>query len=81
MDEVQKALKERYKHIHPLLFHRSMERAETDSELFDLLDGMPDLPVVWDEEDKVWKHAEDLLQQKGFYDDGDNVDGPVGPVS
>jgi len=65
MNDVQKALQERYEHIHPLLFLRSLERAKTNGELFDLLHGMPDeYPIMWDEESRAW-HVTDLLQSNG----------------
>lgn len=54
-------LRERYNHIHPLAFHRSVERAETAGELFDMLDGFPNTyPVVWDEVSRRWVIADDL---------------------
>jgi len=63
MDEIQLALRERYSGIHPLLFHRCLEKAKTNGELFDLLDSMPDeYPFVWDEESRKWV-VTDLLQR------------------
>lgn len=73
MDEVQKALKERYSHLHPLLFQRSLEKARSNGELFDLLEGMPkEYPIVWDDKDRVWKHTADLLQNQSLKK-GNNV--------
>lgn len=70
MTDIQKALRERYKHIHPLLFLRSMERAKTDGELFDLLDTMPnEYPLVWDEKNHLWCVTEDLMQSNEREDD------------
>lgn len=66
MNDVQKALRKRHEHVHPLLFLRSMERAKTDGELFDFLDGMPDdYPMVWDEGERKWRVTDDLLQSNG----------------
>lgn len=62
MDEIQKALKERYPDVHPLLFYRSLEKAKSNGELFDLLDGMPELPVVWDDDQRCWSTT-DILQK------------------
>ena len=73
MDEIQKALKERYSAIHPLLFHRSVERAKTNGGLFDLLDGMPVPPLVWDKNSRSWKHTDDLLQREAL-DEKDDTD-------
>lgn len=65
MNKTQIALKQRYSNIHPLLFQRSLEKARTDVELFDILEGMPkNYPLVWDEENHCWKQTEDLLQGK-----------------
>jgi len=71
MNDVQKALRKRYEYVHPLLFLRSMERAKTDGELFDILYTMPDeLPLVWSEEDHLWHVTEDLLQSDGEENEG-----------
>lgn len=66
MDEVQKALKERFANIHPLLFYRSLEKAKSNGELFDLLDSMPEPPVIWDENSRTWVHVKDVLQKEGI---------------
>ena len=63
MNEIQSALKKRYPDLHPLIFQRSLEKAETDVQLFDILEGMPKkFPLVWDEENHCWKNTADLLQ-------------------
>ncbi len=70
MNEVQQALKKRYAHLHPLLFQRSLEKARTDGELFDMLDTFPqEFPVVWDEADRTWKQTDDLFQAKNVGED------------
>jgi hypothetical protein len=51
---VQDALKQRYIHLHPVLFARSVEKAESDSELFDILETIPEYPLVWDENSRRW---------------------------
>jgi hypothetical protein len=63
MNDIQRALKSRYSHIHPLLFQRSLEKAKTDGQLFDILETMPkEYPIVWDDDNYCWKHTKDLLQ-------------------
>lgn len=63
MDDVQKALKERYSHLHPLMFERSLEKAKSNGELFDFLDGMPkEYPIIWDDEKRTWIKTDNLLQ-------------------
>ncbi len=66
-EEVVNGLKEKYAHIHPLIFHRSKERSKTGGELFDLLDMMPkEFPIIWNEENKKWETTKDLFQAKTF---------------
>jgi hypothetical protein len=65
MDDVQKALKERYAHLHPLIFQRSLEKAENNTELFDILETVPDkYPIVWDDKKRVWVFTDDLIQSQ-----------------
>ena len=61
MEEIQNALKNRYPHIHPLIFHRCVEKALSDVELFDMLETIPDLPIVWDDSQRKWVNT-DLFQ-------------------
>ena len=66
MDEVQKALKERYPDVHPVMFFRSAERSKTNGGLFDILETMPkEYPIVWNENELKWETT-DLLQSKRF---------------
>jgi hypothetical protein len=59
-------LKERYSNIHPLIFHRSVERSRTAVELFDILDSFPEkYPVIWNDEEKCWITTPDLFQSMG----------------
>lgn len=63
MDQVQIALKARYPHVHPLMFQRSLEKAKSNGDLFDILEGIPkQYPIVWDDKKRCWKHTDDLLQ-------------------
>lgn len=63
MDQVQDALKKRYDKLHPLIFQRSLDKAKTNGELFDILESIPaEYPIVWNEETRSWKHTKDLLQ-------------------
>ena len=65
--DVLNGLRERYSHIHPLIFHRSSERATSAGDLFDILDDFPDTyPVMWSEEQHSWVATDDLTQQKNF---------------
>lgn len=63
MDETQLALKTRYAYVHPLIFQRSLDKAKTNGELFDILESIPEeMPITWNEKDRCWKHSKDLLQ-------------------
>ena len=63
MDDVQNALKERYSNLHPLIFQRSLEKAENNAELFDILETVPEkYPIVWDDEKREWVFTGNLLQ-------------------
>jgi hypothetical protein len=60
---IVKSLKERYNKLHPLIFHRSIERAKNDVELFDILDCVPSLfPIVWCETERKWITTQDIHQ-------------------
>lgn len=63
-------LKERYSNVHPLIFHRSQERAKTAGELFDILDSIPDqYPLIWCESSHRWLVAKDLFIIDDFFEE------------
>lgn len=72
-EKVIEGLMDRYSQMHPLIFHRSLERATGPGDLFDILEGFPDkYPLIWDEADHCWKHTKDLAQKEKFnFDEGD----------
>ena len=67
-------VKERYNQIHPLIVHRSMERAKSPGDLFDILDCLwseikaspSPYPVVWHEEQRRWVKTDDIFQSLVF---------------
>ena len=62
--KIVEKLRERYKDIHPLIFHRSLEHAKTEVELFDILESMPkNYPIVWSEDNFCWVKT-DLFKTK-----------------
>lgn len=66
-ESVLQGLREKYPNIHPLIFHRSKERAKSAGELFDILDAFPyEYPVVWNEESKRWVKTKDIYQAMTF---------------
>lgn len=53
-------LKEKYCHVHPLIFHRSVEHSKSAGDLFDILYDLPEkLPILWDDISHRWITAED----------------------
>lgn len=65
MNNIVEGLKNHYKHLHPLLFARSQEKAKSENELFDILDDFPkEYPVIWDDELRRWLCTDDLLQSR-----------------
>jgi len=55
--------------VHPLIFHRSLEKANTAGELFDILDTIPTkYPIVWDDQSYRWVTTSELLQPKDCKD-------------
>ena len=59
--ETINALRERHPEVHPLLFQRSVEHAETAGELFDILESLPPLPVSWNEKKRRWVRIKDVI--------------------
>lgn len=54
-NEIVLALKERYNDHPILLVERSIERANNETELFDILDSVPkNMPIVWCSETRRW---------------------------
>jgi hypothetical protein len=63
-DESLTPLRKRYAHVHPLIFLRSSERAKDLHELFEILEGIPKMPVVWDESVRSWVREPDVMAKK-----------------
>lgn len=62
-------LKEKYSHLHPLLFARSVERARSNGDLFDIVDTVPKtFPVVWNEKEYRWQSVTDLYLIKELHE-------------
>lgn len=65
--DVIDGLKKRYNNLHPLIFHRSVNKAKTLGELFDILDSCPHIyPIVWCESKRRWTTTKDLVQVSKF---------------
>lgn len=62
-------LRERYPNLHPLIFHRSKERAKTNGELFDILDSIPnEYPLIWCDSTHRWIESPDLFLFDDFFE-------------
>ena len=65
--ETIEKMRKRYDGLHPLIFHRSVERAGNAGELFDILEAIPDsLPIIWHEDSHRWVVTDDLAQSSRF---------------
>lgn len=52
--------------VHPLIFQRSLERAKSGGDLFDILSTIPqEYPIVWSEDERKWLTTTDIFQIKG----------------
>ncbi len=53
--EVVRKLRDRYKNIPQVIFVRSLEKAKSLGDLFDILDTFPNnFPVQWDDTSRQW---------------------------
>lgn len=63
MEETQRQLQNRYPFLHPLIFQRSRERAKTNGELFDFLEGVPSsYPIRWNEDKREWETIRNIVE-------------------
>ena len=60
-EEIINSFKKRYKSVHPLVFHRSLEKSETAVDLFDILESIPQHAFFWNDEEKKWEKTIDFL--------------------
>jgi hypothetical protein len=68
-EKIVEGLKAKYK-LHPLLFRRSLERAKTHGELFDIVDAVPEkYPMAWCEKRNRWSVVENLYYNKEFLEE------------
>ena len=58
--EVISSFRKRYENLHPLIVHRSLEKAENSSELFDILENIPNYPLFWDDSKRRWSKIMDF---------------------
>lgn len=64
-EKLSESLKKRYSHLHPLVIQRSLERCESLSELFDVLESAPKKPpFAWDDTVRAWIKDADIMAKK-----------------
>lgn len=57
-------LKALHPNVHPLVFHRTLEKARSVGDLFEMLRSVPKCPIVWDDSNRSWKKETDILGRK-----------------
>ena len=69
-DEITEKLINRNKNIPALLLHRSVEYANNNTELFDILTDLEllvkkeNFPIIWDDSVRKWTKVRDIFQYK-----------------
>lgn len=54
--------KRKYGDVHPLVFQRSLEKAVSSLDLFEILESIPSSPPFsWDEASRSWRRDEDVM--------------------
>jgi hypothetical protein len=52
----------KYAHVHPLVFHRSVEKASSFLNLFEILESLPEFPPFsWDGSRRCWARDDDVM--------------------
>lgn len=52
----------KYSAVHPLVFHRSLEKATSALDLFEILESIPSkAPFSWDDDAHSWVAVEDFM--------------------
>jgi len=64
--KVMDGFRRRYLAMHPLLFQRTIERATSAGEAFDILEGVPAIyPLCWDDQGRQWVTLKDMWLDPG----------------
>lgn len=65
--KVVEKLKEKFSFLPPLLVYRSIERAKSNGDLFDILDTVPEkYPIVWCDKNNRWVSFPELYDNQEF---------------
>lgn len=61
-DEALANFRSKYARIHPLVFQRSLERASSAIQFFEILEGVPSRPPFsWDDSKGAWVRDDDIM--------------------
>lgn len=60
-EDLLDSFRNKYKNVHPLVFHRSVEKAKDANNLFDILEDIPETPFFWDDGIKKWVNNYDFI--------------------
>lgn len=67
---VIKQLRDKYCDIHPLMFHRSLQKATSNGDLFDILSTIPEkYPVRWNPFERRWVNVPEVKVGDDFMKD------------
>lgn len=66
-DPILANFRSKYAHVHPLVLHRSVERASSTLNLFEILEGVPkEGPFSWDDSKRMWVRDEDVTARESL---------------
>jgi hypothetical protein len=69
-EKIVDKLRKKYSDLHPLLFQRSVERAKSNGDLFDIVDTVPHkYPLMWNEKENRWSNVADPYFVEQFLSD------------
>lgn len=61
-DPILANFRSKYAHVHPLVLHRSVERASSVLDLFEILEALPkEPPFSWDDSCRAWVRDDDIM--------------------
>ena len=60
-DKIVDGFKKYYNKVHPIVFNRSLDKAENPVQLFEILEDIPKVPFTWNENKKKWTKVKDFM--------------------
>jgi len=66
-EKILNGFRVKYSHIHPIIIQRTVDKAKSLGEMFDILEDFPaKYPVVWSSSKRRWIETDDLTQMDNF---------------